>query len=249
MVRALGEAFFSNDQNTIEGCAAACYPYKYAGAEYGRECWCGNELKGATKVNDSDFCTMPCAGNQQQYCGGIVALNVYIRATPDSSSLVSVTGSPTRPIKTSSSISKSSVPSSSQTSQTITLFTSSSSAGSTRPASTSSSVTSSKTLSANSDSQILTVTLVSSLETVSSKITTTFVTSTQVAPVSVIVDNGTTTTKSITTQTRSFTISSSTLSALSATTSQIPTSFILPSPSKEPTLSPSPTNPAASSAL
>ncbi|KAH7348333.1 WSC domain-containing protein, partial [Rhexocercosporidium sp. MPI-PUGE-AT-0058] len=79
VARALGEAFFPDDQNTIEKCAAACYPYKYAGAEYGRECWCGNELKGATKVNDSDFCTMPCAGGPQQYCGGIVALNVYVR--------------------------------------------------------------------------------------------------------------------------------------------------------------------------
>ncbi|KAG4439140.1 hypothetical protein IFR05_005377 [Cadophora sp. M221] len=249
VARALGEAFFPSDENTIERCASACYPYKYAGAEYGRECWCGNVLKGATKASDSDFCIMPCAGNQQQYCGGIVALNVYIRATPDSSSLVPMTGSPTRSLKTSSPVSKSSIPSSPQTSQAITLFTSSSSAASTGPAITTSSITLSKTSSANSDSQLLTVTLVSSLATSSSKVTTTIVTSAKAAPVSGIVDNGTTTSKPFTTQIGSFTMPSSTLSTSSATISQTLTSSVLPSPPKEPTSLPSPTNPAAPSAL
>ncbi|PVH74837.1 WSC-domain-containing protein [Cadophora sp. DSE1049] len=255
VVRALGEAFFPNDENTIERCITACYPYKYAGAEYGRECWCGNELNGASKVSDSDFCNMPCAGNREQYCGGIVALNVYVAEDASSASFVPVTVSGTASLsgKTSSTTVPSSLNSSSSqvsssqssTSQAVAPPTLSSSA-STRSASTLSTVSSSK---ASSDSQVLTASSVSSSaalsssRTTTSTVQTTFVTSTQAVPVSIIVENGSTTTTSLTTRTETPAISTAIVASSSSIT-QSPTSFILPSPPKQTT--PSPLVPTAS---
>ncbi|KAF8849870.1 heme peroxidase [Acephala macrosclerotiorum] len=78
-VRALGAASYPNDANTIESCVAACSPYLYAGAEYGRECWCADSFgAGATLAPDSD-CSMTCAGNQYEFCGAGDRLSVYIR--------------------------------------------------------------------------------------------------------------------------------------------------------------------------
>ncbi|KAL2064478.1 hypothetical protein VTL71DRAFT_4972 [Oculimacula yallundae] len=92
--RILSEAFFPNDVNTIEKCADACYPFNYAGAEFGRECWCGNDIKDAFNIDEAN-CNMPCSGDSQQACGGIVALNVYIRKDMGSSPLSPVPGNPT----------------------------------------------------------------------------------------------------------------------------------------------------------
>ncbi|KAK0099474.1 hypothetical protein ONS96_008312 [Cadophora gregata f. sp. sojae] len=137
-VRALGDASFPDDGNTIERCVTACYPYKYAGAEYGRECWCGNELKGASKVSEYDFCNMPCAGNGEQYCGGIVALNVYVVGDAPSASFIPVTVSGTaimsrKPSSVTATSSSSQVSiSKSPQSQAIVSSTSSSAAASTR---------------------------------------------------------------------------------------------------------------------
>jgi hypothetical protein len=67
-VRALSAAFYPNDTQTIEECTAACSPYLYAGAEYGRECWCGDSFgAGSVLAPDSD-CDMVCAGDQYEYC-------------------------------------------------------------------------------------------------------------------------------------------------------------------------------------
>ncbi|KIM24245.1 hypothetical protein M408DRAFT_331879 [Serendipita vermifera MAFF 305830] len=65
---------------TIEKCASACANsgFKYAGVEYG-SVLCGNEIH--TSANSglpaTDGCTMPCAGNQDQRCGGPDRLNLY----------------------------------------------------------------------------------------------------------------------------------------------------------------------------
>ncbi|KAF8244032.1 WSC-domain-containing protein [Wilcoxina mikolae CBS 423.85] len=57
----------------IDHCAAR--GYVIAGLEYAEECWCGNTIAqgklGAMK------CTMPCAGDASQFCGGPVKLAVY----------------------------------------------------------------------------------------------------------------------------------------------------------------------------
>ena len=78
-VRALGAASYPSDTNTIEACVAACSPYLYAGAEYGRECWCADSFGAGSTISPDSDCSMTCAGNQYEYCGAGNQLSVYIR--------------------------------------------------------------------------------------------------------------------------------------------------------------------------
>ena len=80
-VRALSAAMYANDSLTISTCIDFCgkKPYKYAGAEYGRECWCADTFSaGSALVKDSD-CSMPCSGDKGTLCGAGNKLSVYIR--------------------------------------------------------------------------------------------------------------------------------------------------------------------------
>ncbi|KAH8599832.1 hypothetical protein B0O99DRAFT_682314 [Bisporella sp. PMI_857] len=111
-VRALAAASFPDDTNTVEKCVAACSPYLYAGAEYGRECWCANSFGiGSAQVSDSE-CSMTCSGDQYEYCGAGNRLTVYIKNGTDSGSV----SSPLLRTTTSTSTSISSAVSSIQTS-------------------------------------------------------------------------------------------------------------------------------------
>ena len=62
---------------TVEGCIERCSGngYTYAGLQYGKECFCGNSI--APGLLGAQKCTMPCAGNPAQYCGGPQKLSVY----------------------------------------------------------------------------------------------------------------------------------------------------------------------------
>lgn len=68
--------------NTPAVCAHQCYTagFKYAGVEYGDECYCGNDLF-QPKVVDSD-CYEACAGDSTQLCGSPNRINIYLAATP-----------------------------------------------------------------------------------------------------------------------------------------------------------------------
>ncbi|EJD47486.1 WSC-domain-containing protein [Auricularia subglabra TFB-10046 SS5] len=65
------------DNTTPTSCTAACAAagYTFAGIEYGRECYCGNDFDtsrlGATR------CNMPCEGDENALCGGGKRLAVY----------------------------------------------------------------------------------------------------------------------------------------------------------------------------
>ncbi|KAF3015627.1 hypothetical protein E8E14_011032 [Neopestalotiopsis sp. 37M] len=67
---------------TVEICLDFCAnnqstPYKYAGLEYSRECWCANRLSGlSVQLADSE-CNTACDGNQTEACGGALKLSVY----------------------------------------------------------------------------------------------------------------------------------------------------------------------------
>jgi len=52
----------------IQDCFAHAKNFIYAGAQYHRECWCGNTLP-SLKVGDED-CNFDCTGNGTQICGG-----------------------------------------------------------------------------------------------------------------------------------------------------------------------------------
>ncbi|KAK8858379.1 hypothetical protein IAR55_002606 [Kwoniella newhampshirensis] len=78
--RALTGASTASDSMTIDTCTAFCKPlgFKYAAVEYGRECFCGSSLSnGASLGKYSTQCTMKCAGNTKQLCGGPNALSLY----------------------------------------------------------------------------------------------------------------------------------------------------------------------------
>ncbi|WWC85175.1 uncharacterized protein L201_000032 [Kwoniella dendrophila CBS 6074] len=78
--RALTGASTSSDSMTIDTCTSFCKSsgFTLAAVEYGKECYCGNSLvNGASLSKYSTQCTMTCAGNKKQNCGGPNALQVY----------------------------------------------------------------------------------------------------------------------------------------------------------------------------
>ena len=68
---------------TIESCVQTCdsQGYKFAGVEYGGECWCSNSLNTKNspvgEAVDLSECREPCNGNQGETCGGNWAITVY----------------------------------------------------------------------------------------------------------------------------------------------------------------------------
>lgn len=76
--RALSGARFTSDALTPALCAQGCASrgFAYAGAEVGAECYCGNEVLAAMKVNATD-CTAPCKGDANSMCGAAGRLNLY----------------------------------------------------------------------------------------------------------------------------------------------------------------------------
>ncbi|MCJ1290151.1 hypothetical protein MMC34_001687 [Xylographa carneopallida] len=67
---------------TIELCQAACQGYQYFGMEYSNECYCGNTLAAGSVIQAStdpntNGCSMLCAGNETEYCGGPGRLDLY----------------------------------------------------------------------------------------------------------------------------------------------------------------------------
>ncbi|KAG2165383.1 hypothetical protein JADG_005122 [Aureobasidium aubasidani] len=67
--------------NTPYKCASTCQSlgYKYAGTEYGSECWCANAAPtSSTKATD---CNMACSGDKTQTCGAGNRLSVYVDNT------------------------------------------------------------------------------------------------------------------------------------------------------------------------
>jgi iron transport multicopper oxidase len=60
--RALNSRVYYNDSMTIEMCAAACAGYAWFGAEYSRECYCGNSPRPGSVLTTSG-CTMLCKGD------------------------------------------------------------------------------------------------------------------------------------------------------------------------------------------
>ena len=84
--RALNGFSVSSANMTQETCVDACSTrgYKYAGAEYASQCFCGdsinasNDGKGGVKVGDGE-CNMLCAGDKGEWCGAGSRLSVWMR--------------------------------------------------------------------------------------------------------------------------------------------------------------------------
>ncbi|KAI0005187.1 heme peroxidase [Xylariaceae sp. FL0662B] len=76
--RALGDAAFAYDGMTLESCMGNCTGYIYWGAEYGRECYCGNSLHSTSEEADLADCNMICSGDATEYCGAGNRIELYI---------------------------------------------------------------------------------------------------------------------------------------------------------------------------
>ena len=69
---------------TIEKCKKLCFEdhgYVYAGVQHANECWCGmgNDKPTISPAPQSE-CSMPCAGDSSQKCGGKWRMNIYRKA-------------------------------------------------------------------------------------------------------------------------------------------------------------------------
>lgn len=124
-VRALGDAFLADDDLTLEACAEFCSGHQYFGAQYSRECWCGNTLSGGSDLAASqDDCNMPCAGDGSQFCGAGNRLELYMDTTlggslPSSDAATSGPSSAASSAVASSSSSAASSPVTSSTSSAV----------------------------------------------------------------------------------------------------------------------------------
>ncbi|OCK77470.1 WSC-domain-containing protein [Lepidopterella palustris CBS 459.81] len=76
--RALTNANEATSLMTVEACQSFCLTKNYplAGVEYGKQCYCGLDLSNGASSGYSG-CTMPCAGNASEFCGGPSRINVY----------------------------------------------------------------------------------------------------------------------------------------------------------------------------
>jgi len=68
--------YHGHPSNTLEDCFqfCSCHDYRYAGLQYGSECWCSDTYG---KYGTSNSCITPCTGNAEQICGGPSANSVY----------------------------------------------------------------------------------------------------------------------------------------------------------------------------
>ncbi|KAF4963891.1 hypothetical protein FSARC_8144 [Fusarium sarcochroum] len=65
--------------NTNKKCQEACAEagYKYAGTEFGSQCFCGNSIDNAGAAIAQSTCNKRCAGDSATNCGGPDALSLF----------------------------------------------------------------------------------------------------------------------------------------------------------------------------
>ncbi|WVF71809.1 hypothetical protein IAT40_006617 [Kwoniella sp. CBS 6097] len=87
--RALAGASYYDDNMTIGKCLAFCKTkgMQWAGIEYSRECFCGNDLVNGASLDRTGSCDMTCPGQPGTTCGGPSLLSLF----KDSSLLYSLT--------------------------------------------------------------------------------------------------------------------------------------------------------------
>ncbi|KAI5365343.1 putative carbohydrate-binding WSC [Septoria linicola] len=84
--RALTDYRTTSNVMTADLCVKTCLGrrFKYAGVEYGTECYCGNTINAASGAQ-ARTCSIGnlvlCAGDSTQYCGGSAWMNLYYSAT------------------------------------------------------------------------------------------------------------------------------------------------------------------------
>ena len=67
--RVLADVMVTDAKMTIPKCAKICQSFRYHGLEIGKECFCGNTLRGNPALKPSS-CTDACYGDANSKCGG-----------------------------------------------------------------------------------------------------------------------------------------------------------------------------------
>ncbi|KAJ6556620.1 copper radical oxidase, partial [Mycena vulgaris] len=64
---------------SLEGCTAGCFAsgYPFSGAEFAAECYCGTSIGSGAATTPTTDCSMLCAGNSMELCGGPNRLSMY----------------------------------------------------------------------------------------------------------------------------------------------------------------------------
>ncbi|KAI4717875.1 WSC-domain-containing protein [Aureobasidium sp. EXF-10727] len=100
--RALNGNSRAGSTNSLDSCATFCTGYAYFGVEYGSECYCGSTIYANSILqSDETGCSVPCAANASQKCGGADFLNVYyinVTSSATSTTTSSALSTPTGPV-------------------------------------------------------------------------------------------------------------------------------------------------------
>lgn len=76
--RALRDQTYADDNMKLADCGNFCADYAYFGIEYGRECYCGDELDPTATRRPGSECSMTCKASAGcEYCGAGRRLSVY----------------------------------------------------------------------------------------------------------------------------------------------------------------------------
>ncbi|KIJ44809.1 hypothetical protein M422DRAFT_47177 [Sphaerobolus stellatus SS14] len=72
-------SYFDPIFSTQDSCIAFCDERNYplAGAEFGRECYCGNQLMNNSTQTPLTDCNIPCPANSTTSCGGSSRLSLF----------------------------------------------------------------------------------------------------------------------------------------------------------------------------
>ncbi|OAL39094.1 hypothetical protein AYO20_01412 [Fonsecaea nubica] len=101
--RVLTGASQSNGQMTNENCVAFCESkgFSIAGSEYADECYCGNSIPDSGKPVPGvvGACTMSCAGDDSEFCGGAGTISLYQKCSGDSCANAQFGPGPSAPVQ------------------------------------------------------------------------------------------------------------------------------------------------------
>ncbi|KAK0638658.1 hypothetical protein B0T16DRAFT_228203 [Cercophora newfieldiana] len=75
--RALSGPAFAYDGMTLETCMTNCTGFDLWGTEYGRECYCANNLHSTSQRAPPEDCNMLCSGDPTEYCGAGNRIELY----------------------------------------------------------------------------------------------------------------------------------------------------------------------------
>lgn len=105
---------------TVELCASFCKGFTYFGLEYADECYCSNTVASTGLPATDERCSMACAGNSAELCGGSYGLNLYSLLPSSTTSTARSTSTSSAQVTTSSSLLSTSSTSSTSISSTPT---------------------------------------------------------------------------------------------------------------------------------